>query len=176
MSPSFHKSLNLPLNTDIHTHSHSGVKSSMYVSQQTKEKHKPIQENNYAAKLPKKRGRKAKEKERKMWINNIIYVAVLRCAYCLVIMIIVCLLFVRPVADLLTDRVSVSVSVCVHTALAFYLSNEILRMRALASPRFRFQASASKCADLSRFGLKQNNSSLTHTRTQQTHTYTHSFV
>lgn len=108
-----------------------------------------------------------------MWIKNIIYVAVLRCAYCLVIMIIVCLLFVRPVADLLTDRVSVSV--CVHTAWAFYLSNEILRMRALASPRFRFQASASKCADLSRFGLKQNNSSLTHTRTH-THTHLHTLI
>lgn len=48
------------------THSHSGVKSSMYVSQQTKEKHKPIQENNYAAKLPKKRGKKRKREERKM--------------------------------------------------------------------------------------------------------------
>lgn len=168
MSPSFHKSLNVlkvPLNTDIHTFTVGWKVQCTWVSRRRKsisQFKKTIMRQSC-----QKKKWEGKEKEHKMWINNVIYVAVLSCAYCVVIMIIVCLLFVRPVADLLTDRVSVSVYV--HSAWAFYLSNEILRMRALASPRFRFQASASKCADLSRFGLKQNNSRLTHTRT---HTHT----
>lgn len=127
---SFYKSLNLlkvPHNT---IQRHSQVKSSTYVSQQTKEKHKPIHDNNYAAKLPKKKKKQSKSKRAQNVIQQDYLCGssgvrllreIRRCHYNYY------LLIIRATRRRLTygDRVY-------SASFFFYLSNEILRMRALA--------------------------------------------
>lgn len=169
MSPSFHKSLNVlkvPLNTDIHTFTVGWKVQCTWVSRRRKsisQFKKTIMWQSCQKKNGKKRKRKrAQNVNQQRYLCGSFELRLLRCHYDY------CLLIIRATRRRLTYGSCICICI-VHTAWAFYLSNEILRMRALASPRFRFQASASKCADLSRFGLKQNNSRLTHTRT---HTHT----
>lgn len=106
-----------------HTHSQSGVKSSMYVSQQTKEKHKPIQENNYAAKLPKKKAKKSKRK-RAQNVNQEHYlcgsfeVRLLPCHYDY------CLLIIRATRRRLTYGSCICICICMCTYSVSFLSEQ----------------------------------------------------
>lgn len=82
----------------------------MYVSQQTKEKHKPIQENNYAAKLPKKKmGRKRKRAQnvnQQRYLCGSFELRLLRCHYDY------CLLIIRATRRRLTYGSCICICIC----------------------------------------------------------------